>query len=117
MAFIDQHLVGTNPDFIQTVKIAILKTATSIAGEDTTSMQPIVATKRHALTQQVFQSPEVQAAKFALHLASLGTIDVTALPDGTLTYNGGSTLDNDVEFSVVSVWDDRAGVTYGDLNP
>lgn len=117
MSFNENHEVGRNAEFKRITEIAILKVGTQVAGEDTTGMQPVVATKRATLANNVFYASKDQAVKFAMHLASLGTISVTVDDNGDLNYTGGGSLDADVEFSVSSIWNDRAGVTYDDLNP
>ena len=119
MAFLDDHALGTNANFIKIVKMAILKTSSSIIGENPTTTPEIVTTKRHSLGMAVINSTEAQAKAWALHIAAQGTISVTIdNQTAELTYTGGGTsLDSDIEFTVSSLWNDRAGVTYSELNP
>ncbi len=112
MSFTNNNMLGSNRNFINIVRMAILKSAVAIAGENPNDMSPLKAEKRHELANMVFATSSSQSKEFALTIVSLGTIECIVNPDGTLNYTGSQTLDKDVEYTVNSIWDDRAGVTY-----
>ena len=106
MAAITNYELGNNSEFRNKVESLLKKVATQIQGEEPTVELPQVAvTKRAALCNEIFRDFQRRwEAQFSMTIASLGTL--TLLSD-----------DNDIEFTIVSVFSDMAGVTYADLNP
>jgi hypothetical protein len=111
--------LGYNQNFKENIQVAILKAATQVSGEDPSGMSDEKRDKRHNLATAVIGSPGGYSIIFAnICAAQSGLYSViTVEEDDSLTYTGGGTLDGDIEFTVDSVWDDVAGVSYVDNNP
>jgi hypothetical protein len=121
MASLDDQILANNNEFKTRIKMLMIKTGTSIVGEDTTTMNESRAEKRHKLGVSVLNYPDINVEKFAYTCAvqsglnSVVSVGGTGLPTDPLIYTGGSTLDNDIEFTISSVWDDIAGVKFTEL--
>jgi hypothetical protein len=123
MANTDIYDLSINNEFKEIIQVAMLKAATQISGEDPTGKTDIEALKRHNLATNAIRSTESWTIIFAdtcsaqPGLYSVVSVGGTGLPTDPLVYAGGDTLDNAIEFTVNSVWDDVAGVSYADKNP
>jgi len=117
MAYLNLHEVATHPDFIRIVKMAILKQAAAVAGEDSTNLQAVVATKRQNLANQVFANATHQAREFSFHIATYGGDVISVDANKVLVYTGNGDIDSAIDNLIDTVWNDRAGVTYLELNP
>lgn len=97
MAFIDNYNTAIDLDFRNRVRSAMLKVALAVGGEDETDKQLIYVTKRaNAANFTIYN--QVKAVDILSHLiCSLGTITTAS-------------SDNDIEWSLTSVWDDYSGV-------
>lgn len=99
MAFSDDLDLANNGKFRVKIRIAITKTANSVAGETPASpANTALDDKRHALSQNVYSDVEIWTDRFALACAAQGTLTTAS-------------TDADVEFTVASLWNDLAGVT------
>lgn len=102
MAFIDQHALANNAYFRSRVLIAMVKTAVLVVGEALDSGEEIVHGKRHALGVEIMKTPQLNLDSFAYGVAQNPVIS-------------GSSSDGDIEFTVVTIFDDIAGVKISDL--
>jgi hypothetical protein len=114
--------LSVNNEFNQRISSSIAKSANNISGEDPSSyggVGSIWANKRHQLATNVINTPKSFAKIFALQAAAQPGLNsvITIESNGSLTYTGAGTLDNDIDFTVNSLWDDVAGVSYEDKNP
>ena len=115
--------LSKNSELRKRVKSAILVAATQISGEDPTTVTPaltaIQAQKRHSRATLVINSSQKQAEVFANAISAqpglYSTIQIGE--NDELVYEGTGTLDGDIQFTVNSVWDDVAGVSYEDKQP
>jgi len=114
MTYTQLEKLAINPTFKAVVKIAVTKAANDIAFESDAAMSLEMYNKRHDLAMSVLANPVGQTDLFALHCASLNTI-LCEVVDGELVYTGSQTVDNDVQYTVNSIWNARAGVTYSEL--
>ncbi len=116
MAYLGLHKVATHADFVKTIKMAMLTKAASVAGENNADLPQAVLNKRQALANKVFADSDGQAKQFAFHAATFGE-GVIAVGNGNeLVYSGGNTLDDAIDSIMENIWNDRAGVTYAELN-
>jgi hypothetical protein len=92
------------PTFRQKLQNALLKTALNVAGEDTTSLNATVASKRAELATNVLTNITGYVEQFAYSVAANPALH---------EYSS----ESDIEFTVNAQWNDWAGVTYDDLNP
>jgi hypothetical protein len=116
-----QDLIN-NAEFRKRISSAISVAATNISGEDPTSVGGQGSTwsnKRHALATGVLRDNQGYTKVFSINSATqpgLNTV-IEINPDGSLNYIGGNSLDQDIEYTVSSIWDDTSGVSYDDKNP
>lgn len=115
MAYLELHKVATHAEFVKRVKMAMLKYAADTAGENNSSLSDVVLAKRQSLAMQVFADADGQAKKFAFHAATYGEGVVAVDESGALTFTG-SDLDAAIDGIMDDLWNDRAGVTYTELN-
>lgn len=101
MAFIDDYNLANNETFRSRVLIAMEKVATQIVGEAITPGDEVKHEKRHVLGVKVLTSPNAWVMPFSYAVVSGGVL-ILASTDG------------DIEFTVVSVYDDLAGVSISD---
>lgn len=111
MAAIDNYNLGSDlgTDFAKSTISLLKKVCTQILGEaDTESggtYTQAAVQKRHAKALQILNDKTNDSAQIVLlAITSLGTIDPQS-----------QTLDNDIEFTINSIFDDLAGVTNEDL--
>ena len=99
MSFASQEKTLENPDFQVRVRQSMVKTALSVVGE-TPADPPNTALddKRHALGVAILENISTHEMTFRRAVVAGGTITEAS-------------IDADVEFMVVSVFDDIAGVT------
>ena len=122
MTLEEQYDLSKNSELRKLTEAAILITATQISGEDPTNyggLGSVWSQKRHTRATQVINSAQSQSIIFANSVsAQVGFNSViTVDEDGSLIYEGIGTLDQDLLFTVNSVWDDVAGVSYEDKQP
>lgn len=99
-ALINYELMA-DADFVSKTEMLLIKACNSIAGEDTTTYSYTTVTKRHNLTQKIYlNTPEYK-----------GIFIRAICAQGTLT---SSSSDNDIEFTINSVFNDIAGVKFDD---
>lgn len=100
------------------VESGIALAATQISGEDPTApvinLTAIQASKRHSLATSVLNNTQEYAKRFALPCAAQQGLNDEY--DSNLNYIGANE-DSSINFTINSVWDDMAGVSYSDLNP
>lgn len=114
------YKLGMNAQLRELTEASILVAATQISGEDPSNpenpLTPVRAAKRHSLATSVCNGSQAMAMKFAKCVAAqsgfYSVVDINQ--DGTLNYTGGGSLDGDLDFTVNSVWDDIAGVSFDD---
>ena len=114
MDYTQLEKLAVNPKFLRVVKVAITRAASQIANESNAAMSVEMYNKRHSLAMSVLANPEGQTKLFGLHCASLGTLGIEVVGD-ELSYTGTETVDNDIQFTVNSIWNARAGVTFIEL--
>lgn len=120
--FSEQYVLGNNPNFINIVKIAILKGASIVAGEEQPNKSEEFKLKRQALANLVMSNVGNQARAFALHLASTDQMNCTIdTSTGALIYTSDEASLNTLILSrLEDIWNDRAGITFEeaqDINP
>ena len=98
MAYTDQYDLSQDAIHRKRVQIAMAVAATQIGGEAQASFTVEQWDKRAQLAADVLRDPLAWIDKFAIAVGSNAVIVV------------GST-DNDIQFTVDSIWDDMAGVT------
>lgn len=107
MAAIDNYNLSQDETFIKKCETLLLKSANAISGE-----QPLpggtypedVVVKRGILCSNIYRSPVEWGKIFARVCAAQGTLST-------------SSTDNDIEFTINSVFNDVAGILYTELNP
>ena len=97
MNYTDLEKLSINPDFIRVVKVAIMKAANDISFEPLIDGELDKYNRRKSLAMTVLSNPEAQSRLFSLHCASIGIL--------TEAYS-----DSDIQCTVNSIWDARAGV-------
>jgi len=95
MTFSDSAYLARNPGFVDRVLIAMVTAAQQI-GEETQDVATDHYRLRRALATNVLGSPDVWAPKFALAVVTNQVITIAS-------------SDNDIQFTVNSVWDSIAG--------
>lgn len=98
MALIDSYNLSLNPDFRGRVKVAISMACTAIVGEAVTPGKEAKHAKRHSLGQSALLNPNSYLDPFVNAVVSNPVITLGS-PDA------------DIQFTVISVFDDLAGVT------
>jgi len=106
------YALSKNAEFNKIISASIEKAASQISGEDSAPYTAIWARKRHDLASNVINDMQGYAVIFAnICSAQPGLYStITINPDGTLTSTGD--IDSDTDFTVNSVWDDVAKVSY-----
>jgi len=101
MAAIDNYELALDPDFRKKVRSLMLKSALAVSGESDTNKQDAFIRKRaNAANFTIYN--QTNAMDILSHLVAAG---------GALT---GVSTDNDIEFTINSVWDDYSGLTLAD---
>lgn len=104
MAAIDNYDLAQDANFRSKVKSLMLKSAIAVCGEDPTNKSTAFIQKRaNAANFTIYN--QGKAMDIFSHL-------VTA--NGTLTIDSS---DNDIEFTINSLWDDYSNVTYNEAQP
>lgn len=113
------YQLGRNAELREITEASILRAATEISGEDPADKGVNEALKRHILATQVINNSQQKAIIFAKAVAAQSgfytVVDINA--DGSLNYTGGESLDSDLDFTIRSIWNDVAGVSYTDEQP
>ena len=117
MANTDIYDLMKNAEFKQIITASIEKAASQISGENPLLLTAIWAQKRHALATRVINDAQGYAVIFADVCAAQAGLysTITINPDGSLTSSGD--IDSDIDFTVNSVWDDVAGISYDEKQP
>ncbi|MCP4586007.1 hypothetical protein [Pseudoalteromonas sp.] len=116
------YQLAYNSEFQKRISSSIAGAASAISGENPTSVGGVGsswANKRHALATRVINDNTGFTRILSFNSAAqagLNTV-VEINPDGSLNYIGTGSLDSDIDFTVSSLWDDVAGVSYEDKNP
>jgi hypothetical protein len=95
MSFEQSAYLASYPRFVDRVRVAMVTAAQQI-GEETADVTTDYRRLRRALSVNVLQNPESWAPRFALAVVTNQVITV----DST---------DNDIQFTVNSMWDSIAG--------
>lgn len=98
MAYVDQYDLAQDTAFRKKIHVAMATAGIAVAGEDKSSMGDVKYSKRQTLAHEVLRTPSQFIDMFAL----------AVIQNAAIT---GSSTDNDIQFTVNSVWDDLAGVT------
>ena len=108
--------LARNINFGKLIEVGIVAAATSISGEAPEGKTEMQLEKRHKLATLVLNNPTQNILKFAIASATQAGLNsvITIEEDGSLTYTGAGTIDDDVAFTVASIWDDIAGVKYSE---
>src|SRR5262245_6073266 len=102
MGFTEQAALAKDPAFRDRVSVAIAKVAIQVQGEPQAGMTEAEWAKRASLAGQVLQQPAAWLDQFSMAVVTNSTIT-------------GTSPDNDIEFTVTSVWSDVAGVSGRDI--
>ncbi len=119
---LEVYQLAYNSEFKKRISSSIAIAASAISGEDPTSYGgagSAWSNKRHSLATRVINDNTGFAKIFSINSAAqtgLNTV-IEINPDGSLNYIGGGSLDSDIDFTINSLWDDVAGVSYEDKNP
>lgn len=105
MALIDITTLANSPTFRNRVKGAMVTTAISVVGEALTPGKETLLDKRHSLGVEILNSTDGKVNSFALSVAA----------NPTVLAAGEAATDGDIEFTVVSVYNDIAGVKNSEL--
>lgn len=101
MSFLDQISLATDPNFINRVQQAAVKTAIAVSAESTSGNSDLDTTRLNFSTR-VLHSPQSYSELIAYGVATNGSIS-------------SSSSDNDIEFTVISMWNAYAGVNANQL--
>ena len=112
--------LSVNAEFSQRIAASVAKAANQISGEDPTSYGGVGsdwANKRHDLATRSINNSTAYSKIFSLQAAAQSGLNsvITIESNGSLTYTGGGTLDADIDFTITSLWDDVAGVSFEDI--
>ena len=112
-------VLSRNSEFQKRIGSSIAKAAAAISGEDPAPYTQIWVDKRHKLATSVINSNGTYTKTFSINSAAQSGLNsvITINVDGSLQYTGVGTLDADIDFTVISLWDDVAGVSYDDKQP
>lgn len=99
MSLISEYTLARDPDFQKRVAAAIARVVTQVVGEPAATAN---RDERHALGVSVLQPGGL--ARWTPIFAHL------CAANPTIASAGAAALDNDIEFTVTSVWSDVAGV-------
>ena len=103
MSALTNSLLAEDQDFRNKVDSLIRKSAIAISGEEPNGITQAAINKRQILCQKIFFDYDRSIEKmFSKAVASLGTLSP-------------SSSDNDIEFTINSIFSDMAGVTNLDL--
>lgn len=97
MALIDQANLAQDPTFVARVQMAMVQAALQIVGEDP-GANTALSYYRQSLGIAALQRPAEMAPRFAWAVAANPAIGSTA-------------SDNDIQYTISTVWSDLAGVT------
>lgn len=97
MALIDQANLAQDATFVARVQMAIVQAALQIVGEDPGDDAGL-SYRRQSLGVSVLQRPSDLADRFAWAVAANPVITA-------------SSTDNDIQYTITTVWNDIAGVT------
>lgn len=103
MAYTDQASLADDPTFRSTVRVALATAAIQVMGEDKASYSDAQYGKRQALAYEV-----LRAASSGVYLEMFVW---AVVQNAAIT---GASTDQDIQFTVNSVWDDLAGVRIND---
>ena len=106
-------LLSQKDDFRKKIQSGIVLAATQISGETPTNLTDAQAAKRQSLANNVLTNSQEYAKRFSLACAAQQGLNDSY--DADLNYIG-TNEDSDINFTINSVWDDMAGVSYLDLN-
>jgi hypothetical protein len=102
MGLIDITDIAENQDFQKKVKGAMIKTAVLIVGELVIEGKETLGSKRHNLGVEILNSPNSKITPFSYAVAANPAINVNS-------------VDGDIEFTVVTVYNDIAGVQNSEI--
>jgi hypothetical protein len=97
VALLDQATLAQDVTFVARVQMAIVQASLQIVGEDP-GTDADLSYRRQSLGINVLQRPSEMAPRFAWAVAANPAITTDA-------------TDNDIAFTVTTVWNDIAGVT------
>lgn len=101
MAYVDQDEYPQSATFQKKIRVAMIKAALAVVGEDQSGMVAAGAAKRHELGVNILNDPAAYEMRFRQAVA--------ADPGGAGVSPASS--DNDILFTVNSVFNDIAGLT------
>lgn len=100
MAAIDDYNIATDPTFLNRVEALLIESVKDVVGEDTSGMNTSKASKRHDHGTRVLRDPSPWRDQYSIAVATNPSITSTSASDA------------DIKFTINSVFDDFAGVTY-----
>ena len=103
-------------EFRQRIKNLLIKVCHAIVGESETGQTEAYWSKRNLLGTNVLNDIGAYLDRFVDSCSVQAGLNsaITVGFNGELVYNGGQTLDQDIEFTITSVFDDIAGVRSSD---
>jgi len=111
MPYTADYDVSQNGTVNKQVRIAVIKAATAIQGEDPAALGAVQATKRATLAKAIIDGTANESSK--------GVDSVIQSFQNVLAANGVATVplaeDSAIDAGVASYWDDIAGVDNADL--
>lgn len=102
--FLEIWTIADNLEFQSRVRAAAVKVATAVSGEAIGTFTEAQSIKRQTLANSVLKGGE-NWFNWSIAVANNPTVQA----------NGTAAPDNDIEFTVTSLWDDMAGVSTIDL--
>jgi hypothetical protein len=97
----DLDALAKDPEFQKKIKVAVVNAATNISSEAPTEGYQKYHDKRSSYSQQILNAPANFVEPFAYSCASRQTLSMDS-------------SDQDIQFTVNSVFDAMAGVTYSE---
>ena len=110
MAFQDDFNLIQDSGFQVRVKMAVLKSAAAVVGEDVSSFGATQADKRHSLAVAALMGGAVNSVDHSPDSVYQKFLDAVAAQSP-------ANNDTDVETKVTSLWDDMAGVKFSEKTP
>lgn len=105
MALIDINSIAEHPEFRRRVKGALVKMSVLIVGEAVAIDKVTLGSKRHALGVDVLNNPDSKINAFSYATAA----------NPSITSSGVSAPDGDIEYTVITVFNDIAGVLNSEI--
>lgn len=98
---VENYSLVQSDTFNLRTEMLLIKSCNAIVGEDTTTYSLAIVNKRHSLAMNVYSDIAKYRMRFVRAIAAQGTLTE-------------SSSDNDIEFTINSVFNDLAGVKFDD---